>query len=674
MEPLLVKPSGVGEGITSTGLYRPSGVSWRFVALCALAVAALTALVFGVSVGFGFVDWDDYDWIVNNCKIAQPSLLHGLWLFIPQASDYYQPLVYLGWMLDVALAGGLDPGVMHLHNLVVYGLGCVAACVFALRFLTVFDLLPQQDRPLAALAWGLLFLAHPVHVESVVWLTERKDALAVLWGFASLSCVLRSAADPDTPRWRQPSTWGALVFYVLLVLSKGYGAVFAAAFWLLEFSVQLRRGRWQLRRQAEYLPFLLLLLVSVVFYASLNEALYPVQDAFARLSGWQRASLVCNYMAQYAAAVFLPFDLSYAHLMTPARAAVGWPTVAGAAVMLGWAGLGLWALKRRRGAVLFLAGFAAIYLAPGSGAAPLVFANRYLLFPVLAPLGALVWLAFTLRRRLFADVRPQWLRVAPLAVLALVLCLLSMETRLRAPVWHNSEVFFLDNYRHHKGDPFAAQLVVKALSERKPRQALAFYRGFLQGHSSVVKFRDMRRLLPGIEAAVNGPRAGLATLDAYLGDFGPDDPPLLRLGARLAWQEGDEAKAVAYLGMVPGAATPDGASRDLCPFFVDRAKEAISQGRFDRALHALEYCPDPATHPLAGPLAAVARFAPTGDNRAILEVMGQHAAAWERSPVFHQTLSQVFANMGRTGEAGRALQRLKELEEASYLQRCWASP
>jgi tetratricopeptide (TPR) repeat protein len=129
-----------------------------------LALAGLALLVYSSAIGGSFL-WDDTDWIVGAEPLRSRGGLARIW-FEPGAVVQYYPLTYTSWWLDVQL-WGLDPLPFHVENVLLHAL---TAALFG-------QLLRTLKIPGADVA-ALLFLLHPVHVESVAWLTERKNVLS----------------------------------------------------------------------------------------------------------------------------------------------------------------------------------------------------------------------------------------------------------------------------------------------------------------------------------------------------------------------------------------------------------------------------------------------------------------------------------------------------------------
>ena len=172
----------------------------------ALILVLLGGLAFAAVPGFDLV-WDDLHFLHPGSTLAQAplaSLLASDWSLEGPRSGYYRPVVTLSLALETRLFGG-NPAAYHLMN-VLYHLGASLALVWAARCIL----------PSAAGAWlaGLVFVVHPIHTESVAWVSGRTDLIATLFFCLAVGCYARV----DGPR----SLWmaGATVAGAAALLSK----------------------------------------------------------------------------------------------------------------------------------------------------------------------------------------------------------------------------------------------------------------------------------------------------------------------------------------------------------------------------------------------------------------------------------------------------------------------
>ena len=161
------------------------GKNCFFPVLLSILVAAL----FSISLPYGFLtDWDDHAFIVQN-PLLVPSKENILTLSTSTFQDLYTPLPMLSFMLDKALFG-LRPALFRLENLLWHITGT----------LFFYGILRQLHiKNFIAFAGALLWAIHPQKVESIVWITERKDVLCGAFFFMSIYFFLRSLRQEKIP-------------------------------------------------------------------------------------------------------------------------------------------------------------------------------------------------------------------------------------------------------------------------------------------------------------------------------------------------------------------------------------------------------------------------------------------------------------------------------------------
>jgi tetratricopeptide (TPR) repeat protein len=163
---------------------------------------------------------------------------------------HYQPLSWVTFGLDYLL-WGMDPFGYHLTNLLLHTANAVIF-YFAARHLLSFIFFPSMagkglQLRIASVIAALFFAIHPLRVESVVWLTERRDVLSGLLVLCSLLFYLRAASAPDAvSRWRRLGI--AVGFYGLSLFSKATGITLPAILLVLDIYPLRRLGhgnrRW----------------------------------------------------------------------------------------------------------------------------------------------------------------------------------------------------------------------------------------------------------------------------------------------------------------------------------------------------------------------------------------------------------------------------------------------
>jgi len=269
---------------------------WRRSWFLGLLLAAATFLAYQPAWNGGPI-WDDQTHVVHNRLLDAPDGLKRIW-FSLEAPQYY-PLVFTSFRLERAL-WGLHLAGYHLVNLLLHTAGA----------LLLWRLLRRLRVPGAWLA-AAVFALHPVNVESVAWITERKNTLSLFFFLLSLLCYLRFDPEPRAgPRPRSSSLYYglSLLAFALALLSKTAVAPLPMVLLLLAW---WRRGRIEWRDVWCCVPF---------FLAAL--ALLPLTVAFEHQAGaevirhdtfWSRLAGAGWGFWFYLSKAALPFDLMFVY-------------------------------------------------------------------------------------------------------------------------------------------------------------------------------------------------------------------------------------------------------------------------------------------------------------------------------------------------------------------------
>ena len=159
------------------------------------AVSLITFLLYLKSLQNNFVGWDDNFYVTANPYIRTLNLDLLRWAFLNFYLYNWHPLTWLSHALDYAF-WGLDPLGHHLSNVIIHALNTFLVVVLATKFFSVWkenrskiDVLTsigEQGGLIMGVGTGLLFGLHPLHVESVAWIAERKDLLCALFFLLSV--------------------------------------------------------------------------------------------------------------------------------------------------------------------------------------------------------------------------------------------------------------------------------------------------------------------------------------------------------------------------------------------------------------------------------------------------------------------------------------------------------
>jgi tetratricopeptide (TPR) repeat protein len=224
--------------------------------LIALLLALATLVIYLPAGSYGFVHYDDDDYVVNNPIVQQGLTLAGIkWAFTTFYASNWHPLTWLSHMADCELFG-LNPGAHHLVSVIFHAANASLLFILLLR-------LTGALWPCAFIA--ALFAWHPLHVESVAWISERKDVLSTFFGLLALLSYTKYAKENSRRDY-----WLSLFFFALGLMSKPMlvtlpFVMLLLDFWplqkFLDFKFQTAPAR---RIIFEKWPFFLLALISCV--------------------------------------------------------------------------------------------------------------------------------------------------------------------------------------------------------------------------------------------------------------------------------------------------------------------------------------------------------------------------------------------------------------------------
>ena len=167
----------------------------------ALALTLATAFVFSGVTELGWVDYDDPALVTNNEHVAQGLTRDSIhWAFTTTIVANWFPITWLSHMLDWELFGD-DVGAFHVTSVLLHLANTLLLFAFLVR---------ATGRLGAAAVVAGLFALHPAHVETVVWLSERKGVLSALFFLAALHAYVGHARRPSSWRMAGVAAWFAL--------------------------------------------------------------------------------------------------------------------------------------------------------------------------------------------------------------------------------------------------------------------------------------------------------------------------------------------------------------------------------------------------------------------------------------------------------------------------------
>lgn len=253
--------------------------------LAALAAGIICFLVYLPALNGDFINYDDNIFITNNPAIRVMDLEFIKWALFTSYSGWWMPLVWISFAVDYHF-WGLNPLGFHLTNILLHAFNVGLVVLIADRVLGLagyyrakVNPLPTLTILLAGLLWGL----HPINVESVAWVVERKN---VLNGIFSLNCVLFYLIyleKRDLQGERRVAVGSYVLSTVLLLLAlmtKPVSVVIPPVLLVLDVCLfgRLQKGTiwWVLVEKIPYLVLSALIALTTVLLAAGNSLLLPL--------------------------------------------------------------------------------------------------------------------------------------------------------------------------------------------------------------------------------------------------------------------------------------------------------------------------------------------------------------------------------------------------------------
>ena len=363
------------------------------VLIAAAAAAIATGVLYLPALRNGFVNWDDNYYVYVNARITDLTPGFVAWAFTTFEMCNYHPLVWLSYALDYSL-WGMNPFGFHLTSVLIHVVNTFIVALLAARLLSAADSAGQGASfsrtkvVVTAAVTGVLFGMHPLHVESVAWISERKD---VLYAFFYLSSLLAYLNYATTGNRRGRYYLSALAAFILSLLSKPMAVTLPFVLFILDFFPlrRLSQGNGPAAAKKvfiEKIPFLVLAAISSVVtvlaqYSGKTVAFIETFSLGERLLTAVRA--VFFYLSKF----FLPVDLAaFYPILTPVTFSPGDGLMI--AVLLGLTAL---AVRSRKRKPLWLAVWTAylVTLLPVLGIIQVggqAAADRYTYLPMVGPM------------------------------------------------------------------------------------------------------------------------------------------------------------------------------------------------------------------------------------------------------------------------------------------------
>jgi Flp pilus assembly protein TadD len=256
----------------------------------------LTGVIYYKSVSFGFINWDDDRNVYENQDIRSLSASNIIKIFSSSNLKMYQPLTTLSYAVEYKFKGA-DAHVFHFTNLLLHLLNTMLVFIF------VFLLF--RHTPASAFV-AFLFALHPMHVESVVWITERKDVLYSFFYLLSLIAYIKYLINNKSYAWFIL----ALVFFLFSLLSKSAAITLPLILFLIDFK---NNRPINIKTIPDKIPFLLLSLTFGIISVFSQKVFDPTNEITLQFQFYERFVLGSYAFFFYLIKAVVPVALSALH-------------------------------------------------------------------------------------------------------------------------------------------------------------------------------------------------------------------------------------------------------------------------------------------------------------------------------------------------------------------------
>ncbi len=392
----------------------------------AAGLAALSLAIYLRTIWFDFVLIDDDSYVTDNPFIANGlSLASTVWAWTSVHSSNWHPLTWMSHAADISMFG-MNAGGHHAVNVILHSLNGVLLFVLLRR--------------LTGAVWksalvAAIFVAHPAHVESVAWVSERKDVLSTAFWLGS---TLLYAAYVHG-KGRTNMLWGSVALFALGLASKPMLVTMPFTLLLLDI--------WPLRRLEsvnfssvlplvkEKLPYFVLSVISIVLTIVAQGSSGAIQSMERFAIGDRIANALVAYV-EYIGMFFVPVNLAAWYPFEPGVPI--WAAAGALLVLIAISAASLWQIRER--GFLFAGWFWFVgTLVPVIGIVQVgrqSMADRYTYVPYIGLSIAVVWLAAELIERVKLD-----RRVAGAAA-GIIVIAMTAAAYVQTGYWKDSETLF----------------------------------------------------------------------------------------------------------------------------------------------------------------------------------------------------------------------------------------
>jgi len=397
-------------------------------------ILVLTIAVFGTISKNAFF-WDDYDYIINNPQVSNLSLSSIYAFFTSFYNGNYHPLTTFSWAVEYHFFG-LHPIGYHNTSIVIHLINIILVFYFV-------RLLTKDGR--VAIFTAILFAIHPMHVESVAWISERKDLLYTLFYIVSLLFYLK---------YLEKRNWKFLIavytFFILSCLSKSAAITLPLILILLDYY----KDTLSIKSVLQKIPFLAISIIFGVVAIVSQKAGNAINDDVLHFGFFDRLLLMGYSIYYYFVSFFVPSNLCALHFYPKSAIPLSFQyyVVSGIVVLLL---ISLFFIKKYKKELIFGFGFYLLTISLVIQIIPLgksLVSERYSYVPFI---GLSIMLANIFLNEL--ALRKNAKRNLSIASVLFAVCVvvLSLESYNRCTVWVSEYALFSDVIEKNPNEGYA---------------------------------------------------------------------------------------------------------------------------------------------------------------------------------------------------------------------------
>lgn len=240
----------------------------------------------------GFTNWDDGQYVVQNSNITSLSFQNVKNIFSSYYMGNYHPLTILSYSIDFSI-GQLDPFIYHLSNVLLHLLNTILVFIFIYYLFNNYHL---------AIITSLLFGVHPLHVESVAWIAERKDVLCTFFYLLSAVFYVKYVREEKKKYFLY-----ALLFFIASLFSKAQAVSLVVTLFAIDFV--LSRKFFDKKVILEKIPFIVLSVMFGIIAIYAQQSSDSIRDANI-YPLYQRFAIAAYGIVEYVVKLILPINLS----------------------------------------------------------------------------------------------------------------------------------------------------------------------------------------------------------------------------------------------------------------------------------------------------------------------------------------------------------------------------